>query len=343
MLYVSTRNRAEVYTAHRALHENLAPDGGKFVPFQLTAFEKDEIAQFKEKSFGETVAHILNLFFSARLNGWDVDFCIGRNPVKLISIGRRTVVGELWHNPVAAYTYVEKSLYTKLTGKTQTPTEWAQIAIRLAVLFGLYGELSRAGIESVDIAVAAGDFSVPMAAWYARQMGLPVGTIICSTNENSAPWDLIHRGEFNTGTTVLKTDLPDLDIAHPVGLERLIYGTLGDEEVKRYLAVSAKGGVYHIAEMDVLATLSHKLYACVVGTKRVDSVISSVYRTNDYIMDPYTALSYGGLQDYRARTGENRTTLLLAERSPVAFVQRIANAIGITVKDLSNRLNTPKE
>lgn len=343
MLYVSTRNRADAYTAYRALHENLAPDGGRFVPFQLTAFSNEEIEGLKEKSFGETVAYILNLFFSARLNSWDVDFCIGRNPLKLVSLGRRTIVGEIWRNPDSAYAYIEKSLYHKMSGAMAKPTDWARIAIRIAVLFGLYGELASLGIDSFDIALAARDFSMPMAAWYAGQMGLPVGTIICSCNENGAPWDLIHKGEFNTGATVIKTDFPELDVAHPAGLERLIFAVLGESGVANYLDISAKNGIYHLEDTDAQSVLNQKLYTCVVGAQRIDSVIRSVYRTNAYAMAPYTAFAYGALQDYRAGTGENRTTLLLAENSPILFAQRIANAVGVPEKELVNQMNTPKE
>lgn len=343
MLYVSTRNRADAYTAYRALHENFAPDGGQFVPFQLTAFSNDEIEGFKEKSFGETVAQILNLFFSVRLNSWDVDFCIGRNPLKLVSLGRRTIVGEVWRNPDSAYAYIERSLYHKMSGSMKEPTDWARIAIRIAILFGIYGELAGLGVDSFDITLAARDFSMPMAALYAGQMGLPVGTIICSCNENGAPWDLIHKGEFNTGATVIKTEFPELDIAHPVGLERLMFAILGENGVAKYLNVSAKKGVYHLDNEDAQSALNQELYACVVGTQRIDSVIRSVYRTNAYMMAPYAAFAYGALQDYRAGTGENRTTLLLAENSPVLFAQRIANAIGVPEKEFMNQLNTPKE
>jgi len=343
MLYVSTRNRAEVFTAHRALHEDLAPDGGRFVPFRLVTCSADELAQFKERSFGDTVAHILNLFFAVRLNGWDVDTCIGRSPVKLVALGRRTVVGEIWHNPDSAYAYIENSLYCKMTGIASATTDWARIAIRIAVLFGLFGELAKTGVTSFDIAVTAGDFSLPMAAWYARMMGLPIGMIICSCSENGSVWDLIHRGEYNTSTVKMKIPLPQLDVVHPVGLERLIFGTLGDNEVLKYLSVSQKGSVYHLSDAEALAKLNDKLYACVVGEKRVDAVISSVYRTNDYIMDPYTALSYGGLQDYRAKTGENRTTLLLQENGVFVHVQRVAKAIGVPEKNLTDRLKFPKE
>jgi threonine synthase len=74
----------------------------------------------------------------------------------------------------------------------------------------------------------------------------------------------------------------------------------------------AAGGVYTPAEEN-LTKINEGLCASVVGSARVNSVINSVYRTNDYRIDPVTALVYGALQDFRARTGENRMTILLSD------------------------------
>lgn len=339
MLYVSTRNRTEVYTAYRALHENAAPDGGMFVPFQLPKYDHNEIVQLEQRSFGETVAQILNLFFASQLNGWDVDFCIGRLPIKLTTISRRTILAELWHNPKSTYAYAEQNLYTEIAGVTAAPTNWACVAIRIAMLFGLYGVLLRSGTEKIDIAVTASDFTVPMSAWYARKMGLPVETIVCSSSESGSIWDFIHKGELNTGATANKLDWQAAD---PTGLERLIFETFGPEAVADYIQVREKGGIYRIAAEEE-GLLNHQLYASVVGAKRADSVISSTFHTRGYILDPYTAMSYASLQDYRAQRGENNTTVFLADNSPLAYAGHVSNAIGIPEKDLPERLLSAKE
>lgn len=337
MLYISTRNPKDTYTAYRALHEQNAPDGGMYVPFQKLTLTSEDLEQLRVESFGQTAAKILNRFFSARLTGWDIECAVGRNPVKLAPIGRRTVVAELWHNLDQSYSGLEKSLYTLLTGKNQNAAGWATIAIRIAVICGMAGEMQRAGIHEADIAVATGDFATPMAIWYCRQMGLPIGMILCGCNENGALWDLLHRGECNTGNAVVKTTLPELDVAYPKYLEHLVFATQTKEEFTHYLDVLSAGGVYSMDE-ETLAKISDRLCASVVGSSRVDSVIASVYRTNDHFIDPVTALTFGGLQDYRARTGENRMTVLLSDTSPKFYGERIANAIGISGRELSDRL-----
>ncbi len=337
MLYISTRNAKDAYTAHRALNEELAPDGGMFVPFREVTLSQEELAAIREDSFGTTVAKMLNRYFSAHLSGWDVECCIGRTPLNLTALGRKTLVAELWHNLDASYAALEQNLYALMSGNSKAPAGWARIAIRIAVLCGLFGELARAGIESADLAVATGDFSTAISIWYARKMGLPVGVILCACNENGMLWDLLQRGECSTGASVVKTDLPELDHAFPVNLERLIFATQDKNEFARFVDSVAKGGVYSVDEIS-LGRINQGLCASVVGSTRVDSVISSVFRTNGYLIDPVTALAYGGLQDYRARTGENRTTVLLADRHCRHYADRVCRATGLPARDLAERM-----
>lgn len=345
MLYVTTRNKNDAYTAHRTLGADLAPDGGLFVPFQLTAFTPEELDALCQKSFGQCVAHILNLFFSARLDGWDVDFAIGRAPAKLRPMSHRIVVAETWHNADWDFARMVRNLNGRIMGTADTegvPSKWAWLAIRIATLFGLYAEMLRQGIlerdKVFDVAVTSADFSGPMAAWYARHMGMPIGTVICSCNENGGVWDLLHHGELRTDAVAVATNTPDADVALPPELERLIYHRLGVQEANRYAGLCREGRVYAPDELGFDA-LRSGMYAAVVSQRRMESVIYNVYRTNTYLLDPYSALAYGGLQDYRASVGEGRTAVLLTERSPICSAATVAKAMGITVQDLKERIN----
>lgn len=344
MLYVTTRNKNDAHTAHKTLTTERGPGGGMFVPFQLPTLSEKDISALKEKSFGQNVADILNLFFSARLDGWDVDFCIGRNPVKLIPMSHRIVVAETWHNPDWDFARVIRNLSGRLRGTDDTqgvPSAWTRIAIRIAVLFGLYGQMLSQGLAPntmMDVSVAAGDFSVPMAVWYARQMGLPVGTIISSCNENCGVWDLLHHGELRTDAIAVATNTPECDVAVAEHVERLIFGRLGTEAVDRFLDAYRQGGVFSLPEEEQFL-LRDGMYSAVVSQKRMESVIYNVYRTNAYMLDPYSALAYGGLQDYRAAVGEGRTTLLVSETCPVSCAATVAKAMGITVQELKERIS----
>lgn len=311
MLYLTTRDNTDAYTAYKALTQDNGPDGGQFVPFRLPKMTSEQIVALKEKSFGEIVAYIINQFFSLRLTGWDVDCCIGRNPIKLISMNHKILVAELWHNLEGQYTGFVTSLYKITNANTdRVPTDWFHIAARIAILFGIYGEMVKnqciADDDCFDISVPTGDFSAPMAAWYCRKMGLPINTIICTNKENSTVWDFVHRGTYNPITA--KDDLNS-------GVERLIYAALGFDAVQSYLSKVESGRIYSVID-ESFDHISTGFFCSVAGNTRADTVINSVFRTNQYAITPETALLFGGLQDFRAKVGDSRVTVILAESAP---------------------------
>ena len=345
MLYVTTRDKTDVSTAYRTLSQNRGDDGGFFVPFQMPNLDREQIEELKNKTFGQNVADILNLLFKARLDGWDVDFCIGRYPTKLVAMSHRIVFAEVWHNPDLDFARLVRNLTSRIRGTEDTvgePTNWAWIAVRIAVLFGVFGELLRVNMvdpdRPVDVAVPSGDFTAPMAVWYARHMGLPIANIICGCNDNGGIWDLLHHGEIHTDSVAAQTLTPAGDHAVPPDLERLIYGTLGQEENMRFLKACAEGRTYCPPE-GKFEDLRRGMYAGVVSGSRMESIIRSFYNTSTYMMDPYSALAYCSLQDYRTRYAEHRTAIVLSERSPAHAAPLVAKSLGISVEELSDRLN----
>lgn len=341
MLYATTRSKSDTFTAFRALREDRSPDGGFYIPFRTPVMSCEQLEEFTKLGFTNTVAQILNLFFSCRLTSWDVECCIGKSPVKVLSMNRRVILASVWHNPCGNYAFIENALYRKMVNDIdceKIPT-WATIAIRIAVLFGIYCLTWESHPDGLDVSVVSGDFSTPFAVWFARQMGLPIGKIICTCNENSAPWDFIHRGELNTGSVAITSSIHSMDHAVPTCIEYLIYATLGTIEVEKYLKQVKNRAVYQIAT-EKLNILNKNLYVSVVGKDRVEPLINSVYRSAQFIFDPYTAVSYGGLQDYRAKTGESCTTLLLWDMHPVYFIDLIQRSLDLSETDIKNYMKS---
>lgn len=339
MLYLTTRDTSDTYTPYETLYSDAAPDGGAFVPLSLPAYDDNALRALRGKKFGQIVAEVLNQFFTVQISGWDVDFSIGRNSVKLVPMNIKIVIAELWHNPQSNFSHTVHALYKSLCNNEQTrdiPTQWVKIAAYIAVLFALFGEMLTQDIttlaEPFDISVPLGDFTGVTAAVYAQKMGLPIGTIICTCDDNSSVWDLIHRGIF-TPTAADAQLLP--------GLERLFHFKLGTEEAKHFCEMCGNGRVYSIGE-EQFSNFNAGLFCAVTGKNRADSMINSVLRSNSYIIDPITALCYGGLQDYRARTGENKLTLLLSETTPLNFVSQITSATGISSDQLVALVNKAK-
>lgn len=345
MLYVTTRSKNDAFTAARALNEQRGRDGGAYLPFNWDSFPREQTRKLPEQSFGQNVADVLNFFFAARVDAMDVDFALGRYPYKIASMSHRVHIIEPWHNPDKSFSRVVRNLtgYIPYSGENAAElSNWSWIAVRIAFMFGLFGDLIRngtAGVEKpVDIAVDVNDFSGVMAAWYARGLGLPIGTIICGCNENGSPWELLHRGEMRTNSPLITTLTPGCDYAVHPDIERLIYGVYGLAETQRYVDICKRGGVY-TPPAGTLDTLREGLFAAVVSQKRMEATIRNVFATKTYLLSPYSALAYAGLQDYRAVAGETRPALIMTEQSPSNFPETVAKAMGLSVDAWNERFN----
>ena len=344
MLYITTRNDKDFHTSYRALNGERDAYGGLYLPYQLTRLTPNEIQSFKCKTFSQCVADILNIFFSARLDAWDVACCMGTHPLKLVPMSHKITIAEVWNNPEWSLDRFVRNLNGRILGTTDNgcPRNWTEIAVRIAVLFGIFAKLSRIGVagenKPFDISVISGDFATPMAAWYARSMGLPIGNIIFSCNENSAAWELLHHGEAHTDPAISVTKTPLCDVGMPVNMEHLIHATLGYDGVAKFVEACSVRGLYAISEEE-RTKISGGMFGAVIGENRVKSIIRNVYATSAYVLSPYSALAYGGLQDYRATKAEAGQTLILTEHGPLNTPEFVADAIGITQEELKNRIH----
>ena len=335
MLYITTRNRRDAFTAQRALRENRGPDGGQYLPFHAPSYSGQEWKELAAAPFGQRVAEILNCLFGRKLSCWDADVCIGRNPVPIVPLGHRTLTAELWRNAGQSYDHTARELAEQLLGQPDYRTGWLAIALRIAMLFGIYGQLGSD--EPTDISVISGDFTAPISAYYAKQWGLPIGKIICCCNENSGLWELLCHGQLRTDCTCIRTAVPEADVALPEHLERLVFEAGGTAEVERYLEVCRRGGTYTPTD-PVLADMGRDFRVSVVSSARIGQTISSVYRTHNYVLSPAAALTYAGLMDARAKPGLGKNALLLAEKSPALDGTFTAAALRMPESELKDLL-----
>lgn len=318
MLYVTTRVEGDAFTIHRALTSDRGPQGGFFVP--MTVPELDLEAMYS-MTFGHRVAAVLNALFNTRLDGWDVEFAIGRFPVRLMPLGSRITLAETWHNPDWKFIRVMKSLERMVRNGAESPADsgqWMAVAVRIALLFGIVPDL---GSTPVDIALPEGDFSGPMAAWYARQWGLPIGNIIVCCGENSGLWSLTHQGEVRGQA--------------PEGLERLIFCTMGSDMARQF-AADPTG--FRLCEKQVQA-LRGAIHTQVVSRKRTEDMLRSIYKTTQHVPEPDAAMAYSGLMGYRSKTTERWQGLILSENAPFFQREAIAGSLGISASHLDRLLD----
>ena len=345
MLYLTTRSAIDSFTPARALSDDRAPDGGFFVPMQLPVLDRSQITELGRKSFSQNVAEIINLCFGTELDNWSVEFAIGRYPVKTVSVGTREIVAETWHNPVWKFERMVRGIEKAIRQSDHVrdvPSDWLMVAARMACLFGIYGELLARGMitaeETLDVAWPCGTFAGPMAGRYAKRMGLPIGTNLCCCNDNNGVWNLLHKGQIRTDAQSVPTDTPACDIMAPVGLERLIYETLGRNAANGFASVCRDGGTFYLEE-DQLKKLRAGMYAPVTGSRRLESAVKSLYNSCGYHADVYTAMCYSGMLDYRSVTGESHTVLIISEESPTYSLPYLAKCLNTTPNELKHRIN----
>ena len=333
MLYLTTREKYDAFTAARTTKSDRGPNGGFYLPYKMPNFSREEMAAMKDRSFGQNMAELLNQFFATRFTAWDVEFCIGRYPMRLASMGQKVLVAECWRNLEGNYERMERQVAALICGCSIWEvriTSWLRIGIRIAFLFATYAEMLRQEMVSdrkpFDVAVSEGNLSLLMAVWYAKAMGLPVANIICGCNDGSATWDLVYNGQIRPGDR------------EPVEeLERLVFDHFGFEEAARFVGCLQMGENYEIPK-EGKAKIQENFFAAVVSHNRMESVILNAFRTSSYIMGPDAAVSYSALMDHRARTGEGRVALLLADRNAGESSREVAAAMGVTEEKLKELL-----
>lgn len=345
MLYVTTRGKVDVYTPARTLNLEKGTDGGLFVTFRMPVLEPREIEAMLEDKPSQVIANVINLFLSSNLTDWDVELAFGRQFVQFHNLGHKLKCAELWRNAEgrlsAGIDMIGNRVYPDgdMIGR---PTNWVQVAVRIALIFGLFVQLRHEGEldkgDAFHIAFASGDFVAPMAAWYAREMGLPVGSIIIGCNENSAPWDLLHRGEVDTGAKLVYTDTPDSDYVIPPDMERLISGTCGMEEAMNFCWSIAEKQIYAPGD-EIVAAIREGMYASVISGVRVTTMLPGLYRSQNYILDPNGCLAYGAVSDFRARAGGSGLTVIFSESSPLTACETVCNAMRIRPEELKRRVS----
>ena len=333
MLYATTRSKVETFTAQRVLRTDRAPDGGCFVPVQLPVYSAKEIRGLKDQTPGEIIARVMNQFFGTELSGRDVEFVLGRKLFNLVDMSHRITIAELFRNPEGSFDRLVRTLFqqVRVEAAPAETGEWMHICARIAFLCAVYGELQRKNLTdprtTIDFAADSGDFRGPMAAWYARKMGLPIGNLIISCPDDTGLWDLLSRGQVRADAVWLDSSL-----------ERLIFAALGRSDAEQFVAECGTRGLY-ILNPEKQRLLRDGLLASVVSDRRMMQTIPNVYRTNGCILHPAAARTFAGVQDYRAVSGTNSLALMLALDSPVKQADAVGRSLHITEQELRERLD----
>lgn len=332
MLYVTTRSKIEVSTPIRAMRESRAPDGGLYLPAKIPTLTAEEVSVLLPQAPREVAAVILNRFFGTKLTGAQVESALGAALFGATPMSHRIVFLELWHRDGRRWDDCLGSLAWLIAQDPGAEAgTWLRAAAKIAILFAAVSQLRGQGRigpeEKADLFVMSGDMIGLFAGWYAGQMGLPMGNVVCCCSENSGIWDLICRGQMKLDARKIETAIPECDKNAAPGLEMLLYASLGAEEADRFVRQTGQGGTYFLGP-EQHRHFRKGLDACVVSSRRLGNVVCNLYRTNGYVLCPYSALIYSGLMDYRSTKRRRSTALILSTKSPLDLSAQLAAVLG---------------
>lgn len=194
-----------------------------------------------------------------------------------------------------------------------------------------YASLLRQGQiqnkETINVVVPTGNFGNILAAYYAKQMGVPIGKFICASNENKVLYDFFRTGCYDRNREFMLTNSPSMDILISSNLERLIYRIAGnDAEKNRNLMENlAQKGHYEITE-DMKAALG-EFYGNYASEEETAEAIKNLYEKTGYVMDTHTAVASSVYEKYRKETGDTTKTVIASTASPFKFTRSVMNAI----------------
>ncbi len=181
--------------------------------------------------------------------------------------------------------------------------------------------------EEINVVVPTGNFGNILAAYFAKQMGIPIAKLICASNENKVLFDFFRTGTYDRNREFILTNSPSMDILISSNLERLIYLIAGcDTEKTATLMRDLKvKGVY-----DLTDEMKEKLadFAAGYATEtEVQEAISSIYKDAGYVMDTHTAVAAKVYADYRENSGDEKKTVVASTASPYKFAKSVMTAI----------------
>ena len=181
--------------------------------------------------------------------------------------------------------------------------------------------------EKINIVVPTGNFGNILAAFYAKNMGLPVGKLICASNDNKVLYDFFETGCYDKNREFILTTSPSMDILISSNLERLIYRIAGNDAAKNKELMTAltSGGKYTITD-EMKAELKDFLggYATEAETA---ATIKAVYEDTGYVLDTHTAVAATVYKKYVASTGDETKTVIASTASPYKFARSVMTAI----------------
>ena len=181
--------------------------------------------------------------------------------------------------------------------------------------------------EAINVVVPTGNFGNILAAFYAKNMGLPIKKLICASNDNKVLFDFFETGVYDRNREFVLTTSPSMDILISSNLERLIYRIAGNDAEKNAALMAALSGQ---GKYEITAEMKEKLadfYGNYATEKETAATIKELYEETGYVIDTHTAVAATVYNKYKAQTKDEAKTVIASTASPFKFTRSVMEAI----------------
>lgn len=209
---------------------------------------------------------------------------------------------------------------------------WGRLAPQIVYYVWGYAQLlKQLGIglgHEIDVVVPTGNFGNILAAYYAKQMGLPIRRLICASNQNNVLTDFLRTGVYDRDRPFYKTYSPSMDILISSNLERFL------AEITKHNFLKIQNWFLELQQkkrFKIDATTHKTMREIMTGywtsEEQTLQTIRDVYTRENYLLDPHTAVGYYALQQYQEETTNKLPVLLCSTASPFKFNGAIYRAL----------------
>lgn len=181
--------------------------------------------------------------------------------------------------------------------------------------------------EEINVVVPTGNFGNILAAFYAKNMGIPIAKLICASNDNKVLYDFFQTGVYDKNREFILTTSPSMDILISSNLERLIFKISGEDAAKnaQFMASLSGEGKYEITEN--MKSQLKDFYGNYATEDETAATIRDLYEQTGYIIDTHTAVAAAVYNKYKEETKDTKKTIIASTASPFKFTRSVMNAI----------------
>ena len=238
----------------------------------------------------------------------------------------QTGVKNIFTNP----DIIKKLADNNMAFSSANSINWGRLAPQIVYYVSAYCDMVESGKiscgDKINICVPTGNFGNILAAYYAKEMGLPVNKLICASNSNSVLTDFLTTGTYDRNREFYTTISPSMDILISSNLERLLYHIAGSEKVNEWMSLLKAEGKYTVDDK-TLSEIKDLFAAGFCDDEATKATISKVFREDGYLCDTHTAVAVTVYENYRAQTGDMTETVIASTASPFKFSKAVLEAI----------------